>query len=269
MGNLKISAIQMNICENLMTNLITAKEMVEKCEGHIVVLPELFTGGFTQHSKFYAESNYKTTIPFLKEISKERKILLIAGVTEKNKNDKNRPFNSAVVYKNGIFVGKYRKIKLFKYNDEHLYYSAGDKNKILTFKFKDTIIKDTIIKDTTIGLMICYDLRFPEIAREIMRQGAEIIIVPANFPDERKDHWKALLKARAIENLCYVVGVNANEIHTEHVNGNFGNTSCYDAWGNSVNGKIQKLNNGKIFEFEINLEEVKKIRNKYKFLEDA
>lgn len=260
---LKISAIQMNICKDVATNLMTAKEMVEKCKGQVIVLPELFTSGFTRHSKFYAGSNYET-ISFLEKISKERKILLIAGITEENKNDENKPFNSAVVYKNGVFVGKYRKIKLFKYSNEDFYYSSG--NKILTFNFEYAIL-DTMI-NTVIGLMICYDLRFPEIAREIIRRNAEIIIVPANFPNERKNHWKALLKARAIENLCYVVGVNANEIHNEYVDGNFENTLCCDPWGNPVKAKIQNLNSGKIFEFEVNLEKVRRIRNKYKFLED-
>ncbi len=260
--NLKISAIQMNIHENVSGNLENAVELTEKCEGDIIVLPELFTTGFTKHSSYFAENKY-SGISFLtlKEISKKRKNLIIGGLTEENKGCGDKPFNTAVVYNSGKLTGKYRKIHLFKYGDEHLYYSAGDK--IFTCKFERTKFK------TKIGVMLCYDLRFPEMAREIMKQGAEIIFVPSNFPDERKEHWKTLLKARAIENLCYVAGVNAYEIHNNCIDGKFGNSACYDPWGNLVKGKTKCLKEGKIFEFELNIEKVRKIRNKYKFLDDV
>ncbi|OQX18051.1 MAG: hypothetical protein BWK75_06955 [Candidatus Altiarchaeales archaeon A3] len=225
--NLKISAIQMNITNETNLNLITAKEMTEKCEGDIVCLPELFSTGFRWDAINFAEGENEMAFKIIKEISAKRKILLIGGITEKNGN--NLPYNTAVVFENGNFRGKYRKIHLFRHCNEHLYYSAGDK--IFTCEFNKGKFK------TKIGLMICYDLRFPEIAGEIMKRGAEIIFVPANFPNQRKSHWKTLLKARAIENLCYVVGVNANEIHNNYLEGKFGNSVCYDPWGNSVKGK--------------------------------
>ncbi|CEG11373.1 putative enzyme [groundwater metagenome] len=259
--NLKISAIQINIYEDVAGNLENAAELAGKCEGDIIVLPELFTTGFSRNSLYFAENKY-SGISFLtlKEISKKRKILIIGGLTEENKDCRNKPFNTAIVYDSGKLIGEYRKIHLFKYGDEHLYYSAGDQ--IFTCEFERAKFK------TKIGFMICYDLRFPETAREIMKLGAEIIIVPANFPDERKEHWKALLKARAIENLCYVAGVNANEIHNNYIDGKFGKTTCYDPWGNLVKGKTKDFKEGKIFEFEFNIEKVRKLRNKYKFLDE-
>ncbi|NCN65167.1 MAG: carbon-nitrogen family hydrolase [Candidatus Altiarchaeum hamiconexum] len=251
--NLKISAIQMNITNEVDINLMTAKEMIEKCEEDIVCLPELFSTGFRQDAINFAEGENGRAFKFIKEISAKRKILLIGGITEKDKG--NLPYNAAVVFENGNFIGKYRKIHLFRHCNEHLYYSAGDK--VFTCDFNKGEFK------TKIGLMICYDLRFPEIAREIMKQDAEIIFVPANFPVQRKNHWKALLKARAIENLCYVVGVNANEIHNKYIEGKFGNSVCYNPWGNSVKRKLQNLDNGTIFEFEINIEKERAIRKNF------
>jgi len=258
--NLKISAVQMNVYGDKFKNLKIGAEMIEKCEVDIVILPELFTSGFVKEPVYFAENKYNgISFATLKEISKKRKILIFAGITEENKDCPDKPFNTVIAYNSGKLIGKYRKIHLFKYNDEHLYYSEG--NKIFTCEFEKNKFK------TKIGVLICYDLRFPEMAREIIKQGAEIILVPANFPEERKTHWNTLLKARAIENLCCVVGVNVNEIHNNCIDGKFGNSVCYDAWGNFVNGKVKEFENGKIFEFEINVEDVRNIRNMYKFLD--
>jgi len=255
--NLKVSAIQMNITNDTILNLMTAKEMIEKCEGDIVCLPELFSTGFREDAINLAEDENGRTLKFIKQISEKRKILLIGSFTEKNEK-RGLPYNTAVVFENGNLIGKYRKIHMFRYNNEHLYYSPGDK--IFTYKFKKGNVKPKI------GIMICYDLRFPEVAKGIMKKGGEIIFVPANFPIERKNHWKTLLKARTIENLCYVVGVNANEIHNKYIEGRFGNSICYDPWGKSIKGKIKNLDNGSILEFEINIEKERAIRKKYKFL---
>lgn len=169
----------------------------------------------------------------LKEISQKRKISITAGLTEKNNACKEKPFNTAIVYDSGKLIGEYRYI-------------------FLNMAMNIFIIQQAI--------------KF--LHTKIMEQGAEVIIVPANFPDERREHWITLLKARAIENLCFVVGVNANEIHNKYIEGKFGNTACYDPWGNLVKGRVKDFKHGKIFEFEINTEEVRKIRNKYKFLDD-
>jgi len=251
---IRISGIQMNIFDDIELNLKTADELIEKSRGEIVCLPELFSTGFRQDAINFAEDKNGKTFKFLKEISAKKKILLIGGITEKNED---KPYNSLFVFENGNLIGKYRKIHLFKHFNEHVYYSPG--NKIFVFESKK-------IK-TKIGLMICYDLRFPEIAKEIRKKGGKIIFVSANFPDKRKSHWMTLLKARAIENLCFVIGVNANIIHNKYIDEKFGNTVCFDPWGRKIKGEIKNFENGKIFEFEINPERVEHVRKKYKFLE--
>jgi omega-amidase len=101
-----------------------------------------------------------------------------------------------VVDRDGEIKGRYRKIHLFTPTGEDTHFAGG----------KETVVADTSIG--RLGLMICYDLRFPELARGLVLDGAEILVVPAQWPAARRAHWEALLKARAIENQCYVVGVN-------------------------------------------------------------
>ncbi|WP_300668822.1 carbon-nitrogen family hydrolase [Desulfoluna sp.] len=101
-----------------------------------------------------------------------------------------------VVDRDGEIKGGYRKLHLFTPTGEDAHFSAGQK----------AVVADTSIG--RLGLMICYDLRFPELARGLVLDGAEILVIPAQWPATRLSHWEALLKARAIENQCFVVGAN-------------------------------------------------------------
>jgi predicted amidohydrolase len=96
----------------------------------------------------------------------------------------------------GRVKGNYRKLHLFRLTGEHLYYTAG--NEIVT--------ADTSFG--TIGLMTCYDLRFPELARALWKRGARLILVSAQWPEPRKVHWKTLIQARAVENQLFMVCSN-------------------------------------------------------------
>ncbi len=96
----------------------------------------------------------------------------------------------------GNLKAKYKKIHLFKLTGEHHYYTAGEK----------TIVVDSNLGK--IGMMTCYDLRFPEVARSLFMKGAKIIVVSAQWPTPRKAHWEKLIFARAIENQLYMVGSN-------------------------------------------------------------
>jgi len=104
--------------------------------------------------------------------------------------------NSARVYDRGATVGIYRKIHLFSPNAEDRHHLAGD----------EPLVVDTSVG--RLGVIICYDLRFPELTRYYLHAGAEILAVPAQWPEARAQHWRTLLRARAIENEMFVIGCN-------------------------------------------------------------
>ena len=105
-------------------------------------------------------------------------------------------FNTARVYERGELRGTYRKIHLFSPNLEHRHHAAGH----------EPCIVDTELG--RLGVLVCYDLRFPELARYYFHSGVEVLVVPGQWPESRGQHWRTLLRARAIENEVFVVGCN-------------------------------------------------------------
>ena len=106
-------------------------------------------------------------------------------------------FNSLIHINNkGELVSKYQKVHPFSFGNEDKNYSKGEKD------------WNTQIEDFKIGLSICYDLRFPELYRLYAKERVDALVSIANWPDTRIEHWRTLLKARAIENQCYMIGVN-------------------------------------------------------------
>jgi predicted amidohydrolase len=106
-------------------------------------------------------------------------------------------FNTVYVIDNGVLAGVYRKIHLFSLLGEDRAFSGGD----------SWLLADTSIGK--VGVIICYDLRFPELSRRLAVEGAQVICVPAQWPKPRQEHWRTLLRARAIENQLFVVSCNA------------------------------------------------------------
>jgi predicted amidohydrolase len=120
--------------------------------------------------------------------------LVIVGSSVEVLDDKT--WNTARVYESGQLLGSYRKIHLFSPNAEHRHFTWGD---------------EPLVVDTRLGLMgvlICYDLRFPELARYYFHRGVELLVVPGQWPETRAQHWRTLLRARAIENEMFVIGSN-------------------------------------------------------------
>ncbi|NOX35357.1 MAG: carbon-nitrogen family hydrolase [Deltaproteobacteria bacterium] len=160
----------------------------------LAVLPEMFSCSFdnenlSKHSKF-TEKIVKRLCLF----AKEKKIAIVGTLPEE---EKDKIYNTMFfIDVDGKIKGRYRKLHLFRLTGEHLYYSAG--NKIVSV--------DTGFG--RIGLMTCYDLRFPELARTLFLQGAEMIVVCAQWPEPRKEHWETLIRARSIENQLFMVCSN-------------------------------------------------------------
>lgn len=214
----------------------------------LLVLPETFATGFTMESDKFGELKKESiTIRFLKKTAKKNGIAILGTFVEKTK-DGNK--NAAYLFdKSGKCVGKYHKINLFSFSEEEKHCTAGKK------------VAVSELEGIKCGISICFDLRFPELYRTMTKKGAYAIFVVSNWPESRREHWLALLKARAIENQCYVIGVNRTGI-----GGGLsysGDSRIFGPFGEEIMtaGKEEGL-----FFADIKKEQVVEVRSKYKFL---
>lgn len=216
----------------------------------VLVLPELWTTGFDL--KNLNQLSAVNLEPYLTEISnlaKRHQINIVAGsiankVDENSKNVYNTAF---VVDSSGNLIHSYSKVHLVPMLDEPDYLTEGE-NQIEVFN----------LLGEQSGLAICYDLRFPELFRDMSLQGAKVIYLVAEWPIERKEHFLYLLKTRAIENQCYVVACNIIGVQnnkTEFA----GNSIIVDPLGEVVVQGSQ--NREELVEAELNLNLVDEVRN--------
>lgn len=159
----------------------------------IIVLPEMFTTGFSMNPTQYTEEQDGITIAWMKHLAAQKKSIVTGSTMIKENNT----FYNRLIWMqpNGVF-GSYDKRHLFSYADEHLHYTAGNKRFIAQ------------VNGWKICTQICYDLRFPVWNRLASANEYDVLMFVANWPSSRIEAWDSLLKARAIENQCYVVAVN-------------------------------------------------------------
>lgn len=193
--NLKISLLQLNIkWENKEQNLARTEEWISKLPQNtdLIILPEMFATGFSMNVKKMAEKAEEGAIfKKLKEIAARQRAAVIASViVSEERFYYNRLF---FVQPSGEFAS-YDKRHLFSFAGEHKYYTGGQN--LLNVQYKSWRIRP----------LICYDLRFPVWSR--YRGDYDLLVYIANWPERRIDAWTKLLYARAIENQCYVAGVN-------------------------------------------------------------
>ena len=263
----KIAAIQMASGTNVSANLIEVGRQIVKAAqdgAKLIVLPESFSimGLNDADQVKIAEDEGKGQIQdFLVEQAKKNNVWLIAGTVPLKSVNKNKIYAACLVYnEKGEQVSRYDKIHLF---DVRL--DVTDE----TYKESETIDagNQVVVVDTPfgkIGLTICYDLRFPELFRQLVLQGAEIIVVPSAFTAiTGKAHWEVLLRARALENLCYVV---ASAQGGYHVNGRetHGDSMIVDPWGTI----LDRLPQGSGYvSAEIDIEKIHRIRQSFPVLQ--
>jgi len=194
-STLNISIIQPDIVwEDKKANLEQYETLIAGIEEkrEIVVLPEMFSTGFSMSPETLAEPMDGTTVQWMKDIARKYKCIITGSVIiEEDGNYYNRLL---WVQPDGQ-VGKYDKRHLFGYADEDQHYTPGNKRLI------------TSVKGFRICPMVCYDLRFPVWARNLNKEY-DVLIYVANWPEKRSIAWRTLLRARAIENMSYAVGVN-------------------------------------------------------------
>jgi len=238
------------VWEDKLSNQQRIKKLIEQTGNiDLLVLPEMTLTGFTMKSADFAEELKGESYSFFLELAKIKKCAIMYGVIEKGKN---KNFNTLVHLNNqGKIIKTYRKIHPFSYSKEDKNYGKG----------KDIVISK--VQGFKIGLSICYDLRFPELYRFYGKEKVDIIIDIANWPDTRIEHWRTLLKARAIENQCFVVGVN--RVGSDpYVNYN-GFSSVFNPMGKEL---LAVENKEKIFDVEIDKALVNEVRENLPFLKD-
>lgn len=248
---MKIALVQYNPAwENKSASIEKIKTLLTQTnEIDLLIFPEMTLTGFTMKSNDFAEELEGESHLFFSSLAKEKKCAIMYGVIEKGKN---KNFNTLVHLNNqGKIISSYRKIHPFSYSSEDIFYGKG----------KDTVV--TKVKGVKIGLSICYDLRFPELYRFYAKEKVDLIVDIANWPDTRIEHWRALLKARAIENQCFVAGVNrAGDDPKLHYNGF---SSVFDPMGKEI---VSLEDEEKVIIAEIDKAYIDDVRKKLPFLND-
>lgn len=196
---MQLVACQLDIAwEDKPANYQRARDLLGAADvrpGSLVALPEMFATGFSMHVDTIAEATDGPTHAFLAELAAQLKSHVVGGVVTRAADGRGR--NEAVVFgPDGSLVARYAKLHPFSFAGETKYYEAG--SGLASFRSGEF----------TVAPFVCYDLRFPEAFRLAVRGGAEVLVVIANWPLPRDAHWQALLPARAIENQCYLLGVN-------------------------------------------------------------
>ncbi|MCM3691930.1 carbon-nitrogen hydrolase family protein [Neobacillus niacini] len=225
-----VSAIQLNSKQDKEENLRKAISYIEKAAdagAKLIVLPEYMNYISSKKQALeHAETIPGPTTNLLMEKAKELNVFIHCGsILEYYDNE--RAYNTSVLINdNGEIEAKYRKIHLFDIDVEGV---ASYKESDLIKAGDEIVTADTSIGK--IGLSICYDLRFPELFRNLMLQGSEILVLPAAFNQNTGiHHWETLLKARAIENQCYVIAAGQIGSYGEG-SSTFGSSMIIDPWG--------------------------------------
>ena len=221
----------------------------KKRDEKVLIFPEMTLTGFTMKPAAFAESLDGESFNFFARIASNNEAHVLAGIIE----EKEGKFYNSLLHINpqGKLVSVYWKIHPFSYTGEDKNYTRGTEPVI------------TNIDGWNTGLSICYDLRFPELFRRYGKKRVELIVVIANWPVARIEHWKTLLKARAIENQCYVAGVNriGNDLMLIYN----GFSSIYDPMGSEM---ISSEGNETILSADIFIDSVKQLQAKLPFLDD-
>ena len=196
---MNVALVQLDIAwENPEENFRRVRELTQRSnipKDSLVVLPEMFSTGFSMDVEKTSDNETGRCQSFLADLAAELKSAVIGGYVLQAENGMGMNVSSAYL-PNGSSPATYQKIHPFTFGEESKHFVGG--KRLSMFEWCHFNICPTI----------CYDLRFPELYRWGVSEGAELFTIIASWPETRIDHWKALIRARAIENQAYVVGVN-------------------------------------------------------------
>lgn len=234
---LRVAALQLSSQEHVSENLQTVDTLVARAAragAEFVVLPENFAYmGPPATSHRHAERLGDPAAPIqgaLRRLAQRDHVAIVAGGFPEISPDPARPFNTSACFSpDGEVLGAYRKIHLF---DANLRTHGSLRESDTMTPGSEVVVAR--VGGFGVGLSICYDVRFPELYRKLVEQGAEILTVPAAFTlYTGKDHWHVLLRARAIEAQCYVVAAAQWGKHSEN-RATFGHALIADPWGTVI-----------------------------------
>jgi omega-amidase len=219
----------------------------------LIVLPELWTTGYDlENLDKTADLNGNKVKSVISSLAQTYHVNILAGSIAKRDEDGNI-FNTSYVFgRDGNVIGEYSKAHLFRLMDEEKYLVQGNSEGL--FHLEDTVPS---------AINICYDIRFPEWFRKHILLGAKLVIIPAEWPLPRKDHWRALLISRAIENQCFIIACNRSGSDPNNVFA--GNSMIINPWGEVIaEASVEE----QILYGEIDLETLDEYRDKIPVFED-
>ena len=230
-----IAALQTVATPNVDRNLDTARRLIAEAArdgAQLVVLPEYFCfmGHHDRDKLALAERPGEGPIQaMLAETAKRHAVWVVGGTLPLRSEQADRVFNASCVYSpEGVLVARYDKVHLFRYDNGRESYDEG---RVLQ---AGQVPQACEVGGLRLGLSICYDLRFPELYRALMTPPCDLIAVPSAFTHTTgRAHWEVLLRARAIENQCYVIAAAQGGLH-ENGRRTWGHSLIVDPWGEVV-----------------------------------
>lgn len=256
MQDLKVTLVQADqIWEDKTANFENYTRLLKNTDTDLIVLPEMFQTGFSMNTVELAEDiETSESIAWLKALADDKDAAVYTSLMIR---EGEKVFNKGVLVQKNQPIIQYNKRKTFGLAGENDYFKAGHAETIAEYK------------GWKLQLQICYDLRFPEIVRNkiLPNQNAayDVILYVANWPEKRSTHWNALLAARAIENQCFVVGVNRVGMDEKSL------SYCGDSKVVNALGEDDKLepNVECVKTFILKMDALTKVRNSLPFLKDA
>jgi predicted amidohydrolase len=245
---INVTLIQSDIIwEDRISNLKKYQEKINQIEStDLIILPEMFTTGFSMSPKGISENMNGETIQWMKQNAHKINSAICGSIIIE---EDSKYFNRFIWVNPDGSIHHYDKRHLFSFAGENENYTPGNEKIIIEYK------------GWKICPLICYDLRFPVWSRN--SEDYDLLIYVANWPDKRKSAWKSLLTARAIENQCYVIGVN--RVGEDSKNYYSGDSSLINALGETLytNSHIEEIYSNTISKYDLN-----KIRTQLPFLND-
>ena len=264
MSNIKIALCQMNVVDNKQENILKATSMINEAASHnsnFIVLPEMFNCPYSNDKfiEYAEEENASTTLKSISKLAEKYETYILAGSIPEKANS--HIFNTSYLFDGkGNIIKKHRKMHLFDVDVKGGIY----------FKESDTLTpgNEFNVADTEfgkVGMGICYDVRFPQLAQINVSKGARILFYPGAFNmTTGPAHWELLFRARALDNQVFCVGVAPalNESASYH---SYGHSIVVNPWGEVI---CQLSEKEELKIVEINLDEIKKVRNEIPVLKN-
>jgi predicted amidohydrolase len=229
---LRVACVQLNASESKADNIERAGLLVARAAAtgaDLIVLPEKWNGiGPPEFLRANAESlDEGETVDAMRSWARDHKVTIVGGSIAERREGRDKLSNTSVVFDpDGEIAALYRKIHMFDVEVGGQVYRESESEEP-----GEEVSRVIDVEGWKLGMTVCYDLRFPELYRILAVDGAEIITVPAAFTlFTGKDHWELLLRARAVENQCYIVAPNQWGTHRDG-KASYGRSMIVDPWG--------------------------------------